>query len=351
MKEKNKINQKIFLIRQNQTKFGGAELYLERVSKVLEDEKISYEIVNSIFPRFLPSWIKVILFNLQVYFFKKEKFYFALDRISCPDIYRAGDGVHKTFLSIEKKSKLNPLHPIYLYLEKKSFLKAKKIIAISEMVKKNIIDAYGIAQEKIDVIHNGIELKDFNYKASYEKIEQEFKINKKTFLILFVGSGFKRKGVKEFLEIISHLKDRDILAFVIGKDKGLNYYKNLADSLGVDNKVIFTGPRTDVDDFFAVSDIFLFPSHYEPFGSVILEAMNMKNAVFTTRQCGGGEALDNDFIMESPTDFSIIPKIENLLEDKDKLKQIKEKNRLKSMEFSIENNIKKTLKVINEVID
>ena len=119
----------------------------------------------------------------------------------------------------------------------------------------------------------------------------------------------------------------------------------------IDNKVIFTGPRTDVDDFFAVSDIFLFPSHYEPFGSVILEAMNMKNAVFTTRQCGGGEALDNYFIMESPTDFSIIPKIENLLEDKDKLKQIKEKNRLKSLEFSIENNLKKTLKVINEVID
>ena len=70
----------------------------------------------------------VIFFNIQVSIFKGKRFYFSLERITCPDIYRAGDGVHKTFLGVEKKSKLNFLHPAYIYLEKRCFQNAKKII-------------------------------------------------------------------------------------------------------------------------------------------------------------------------------------------------------------------------------
>jgi len=107
---------KLFFVRANKTRFGGAEVYLSRLSDALGKKNIEHEVVNSIFPKFLPSWLRVILFNLQVCFNKRGKFYFSLDRISCPDIYRAGDGVHKVFLTIEDKSKLNPLHPIYLFL-------------------------------------------------------------------------------------------------------------------------------------------------------------------------------------------------------------------------------------------
>jgi len=111
----------LILIRGNKTPYGGAENYLCRLSEELQNHRISHKIVNSIFPKFMPSWLRVILFNLQVCLTKKNKFYFSLDRITCPDIYRAGDGVHKVFLAIEEKSKTNLLHPIYLFLEKKMF--------------------------------------------------------------------------------------------------------------------------------------------------------------------------------------------------------------------------------------
>ncbi len=342
---------KIYFIRANKTKYGGAENYLTRLSLEISKQNISHQVINSFFPKFMPSWLRVILFNLQVCLTKADKFYFSLDRISCPDIYRAGDGVHKVFLSIEKKSRTNLLHPIYLFLERKCFNKAKHIISNSQMVKNDIVSTYKINPKKISVIHNGIEIKKFNYQKSFDKLSNEFSINKDQKILLYVGSGFERKGVKEFLQIISKLRNLDIKAFVVGKEKNIEYYQQLSKELDIDRQVIFTGARGDVDDFYTISDIFLFPTHYEPFSNVVLEAMSFENAVFTTRQNGASEILNNDFVMDNPNDFSVITRINHLLENPSKLDDIKKANRLKVKKFSIENNLQKTLKVINEVIN
>jgi len=219
------------------------------------------------------------------------------------------------------------------------------------MVKSEIIFTYKIAPDKISVIHNGVELKKFNYQNSFDKLSNEFSIKKDQKILLYVGSGFKRKGVKEFLQIISKLRNLDIKAFVIGKEKDIEYYQELSLKLKIDDRVIFTGPREDVDDFYTISDIFLLPTHYEPFSNVVLEAMGFENAVFTTKQNGASEVLDSSFIMNNPSDFSIISAIEELFNNPSKLENIKKENRAKSEKFSIENNLKKTLEVINEVIN
>lgn len=344
------LGKKVFFVRSNKTKFGGAENYLSCLSEELSKHKIDYQIINSTLPKFLPSWLRVILFNFSICFFKKKKFYFSLDRVTCPDIYRAGDGVHKVFLSTEKKSKTNLLHPTYIFLEKRCFNKSKCIVANSHMIKQQIIDTYSIQSEKIKIIYNGIKLKEFDYKKSFDKLSKEFTIKKNQPIILYVGSGFKRKGVKEFLQIISKLRTPDIKAFVIGKEKDIDFYINLSQQLHIDNQVIFTGPREDVDDFYAISDIFLLPTHYEPFSNVVLEAMSFENAVFTTKQNGASEVLDSSFIMNNPSDFSIISAIEELFNNPSKLENIKKENRAKSEKFSIENNLSETLKVIDKFI-
>jgi len=228
------LNKKIYLIRSRKTNFGGAENYLKRLSKALKKENIEHEIINSSLPKFLPSWVQVILFNIHLSLIKDDKFYYSLDRISCPDLYRAGDGVHKVFLSIEKKSKINLLHPVYLYLERKCFVNAKSIIANSKMVKKQIINSYNINPDKINIIYNGIELKKLNYQKSYKKLSKEFAIKKKQPLLLYVGNGFKRKGVAEFLHIVSNLSSKNIKAFVVGKEKNIKYYKNLSKKLNME---------------------------------------------------------------------------------------------------------------------
>ena len=343
------MNKKIYFIRSDSTSFGGAENYLYRLSKALTIKKIEHSIIRSTFPKFLPSWLRVVLFNFQVSIIKKDKFYYSLDRITCPDLYRAGDGVHKVFLSIEKKSQLNLLHPIYLYLEKRCFDNAKYIIANSNMVKNQIIDSYKINPNKINVIYNGIELKKSSYEESFRRLSKEFSIKKNQPILLFIGSGFKRKGVEEFLQIISKLATKNIKAFIIGKEKNIKYYHNLSKKLEIDSKVIFTGPRLDVDDFYSISDIFLFPTHYDPFSNVVLEAMNFDNVVFTTSTNGASEILEENFIMKSPNDFKVTYHIDNFLANSSALEAEKIKNKTKSKLFSIEHNLVKTLRVINQI--
>jgi UDP-glucose:(heptosyl)LPS alpha-1,3-glucosyltransferase len=339
----------VHLIRANKTKYGGAENYLSRLSNTLNKQNIDHQVINSIFPKFIPAWLRVILFNLQVCLTKKNKFYFSLDRISCPDIYRAGDGVHKVFLNIEKKSKTNLLHPVYLFLEKICFNRARHIIANSKMIKNEIISTYKIAPEKISVINNGIKVKEFNYQQSFDKLAKEFSLSKSQKILLYVGSGFKRKGVEEFLNIISKLKDLNIKAFIVGKEKSIEYYKKLSKDLNVDKRVVFTGERDDVDDFYTISDIFLLPTHYDPFSNVVLEAMSFKNAVFTTKQNGASEVLDKYFVMNNSSDPLVIPRINKLLKNQSKLDRIKKENRVKSRLFSIEKNVSDTFKIISNL--
>jgi len=351
LKKIKQLSKELNFIRASKNKYGGAERYLSRLDEALIKQNIPHKIIYSRFPNFFPSWLRIILFNIQVLLFKKNKFYFSLERITCPDIYRAGDGVHKIFLQTQNKSILNPLHPIYLFLEKKCFHKAKFIIANSHMVKNQIIDSYGISPNKIKVIYSGIEPKESDYQGSFDRLSKEFLLEQNEFIFLYVGSGFKRKGVKQFIEIISKLEKVNIKAFVIGKEKNFEYYLNLVENLGLRDKVIFTGPREDVNDFYNISDIFILPTHYEPFSNVILEALQSMNVVFTTKQNGASEILDDKYIMKTPDDLSILNVINALFDDKAMLEKVKRENRILSKKFSIEKNLHETLEIINEAIN
>jgi len=225
------------------------------------------------------------------------------------------------------------------------FKNAKKIIANSKMVKEQIISTYNIEPSKIEVIYNGIPLKE---KVDFSDLVKKFNIKNEK-IILYVGSGFKRKGVKEALEMVSKLKG-NFKFFIVGKDKNINWYKDYAKKLNLNNKAIFTGVRNDVDKFYSMADIFLFPTHYEPFSNVVLEALNFECAVITTAQNGASEVLDKDFIMKDPKDFKT-KLLEKFLNNENFLNKVKTKNKQISKNFSIEENVNKTLKVINETLN
>lgn len=328
---------------------GGAENYLLRLSKELEKQGIEHGIIHSTAPEYLSSWIKALLFNARACRVKNNDFYFSLERVVCADIYRAGDGVHKEFLKV-KKRKLNPLNIVYLYLERKCFQNCQIIIANSNMIKKQIMDAYGIDSAKISVVYNGINVKKSCYNQSLSKLSQEFNLCFDKKIILFVGSGFERKGVHEFLLIISKLKETNFHAFVVGKEKKMGHYKSIAKSLQIEKLVTFTGQRHDVDDFYAISDILLFPTKYEPFSNVVLEAMSFNNVVFTTKQNGAHEILEKRYVLQTPEDLSVVPAIESLLKNSQELEQVKRKNFSKVQGFTMEKNARETMAIVNNFL-
>jgi len=340
---------KIVFLRRQYTPYGGAEKHFQRlVDEIRRRDLYDVELRHITQPKWLPSWLKLPLYDLQVCRHRdRNALYFSNDRLSCLDIHRAGGGTHKSFLKT-KGFTLNPLHPVYLWLERRTLQNAREIIAISEMVKRDIVQDYGIDERKITVIYNGIEIEEINKKEVERRrklVLQEFGVANDIPIILYVGSGFERKGVREFLHILTRLQS-SFHAFVVGKEKRMGKYRDIARSLGLSEKVTFTGPRKDVANFYCTSDLFLFPTRYEPFGSVILEAMLYANAVVTTRQCGGGEVLIHEPRMEDSEDYAIAGYIDELLKNPEKLHAIQDDNQRIARNYSIKKNVDETIKVI-----
>lgn len=331
----------IHFLRLKAGNFGGAENYLKRLQSELTKREIKFENINSRSPSFFPSWLRASLFSFFTCKDKKDKLYFSLERITCPDIYRAGDGVHREFLKT-KKSGLNPLHFVYLFIEKRLFQNAKLIIANSNMIKNQIISNYQIDEKKIKVIYNGVKHKSVDSKK-VEELKKELNLDETKKTILFVGSGFERKGVKEFLQTLSKLTCK-YNALIVGKDKNMQKYKDLADNLGLHVK--FLGKRDDVESFYFLSDIFLFPTKYEPFSNVILEAMSFKCVAFTTTQNGASEILPSEQIINE----NLPQKIDSLLQNSTILKAKQEVNYRISLNFTIEKNTTQTLKSIDKFL-
>ncbi len=347
---------KIIFIRQKHTDFGGAERYLQRLNSVLKEEGFRTEILHSTLPRWLPSWLKALLFSRQICKTKNRttngerqttKIYFSLDRITCPDIFRAGDGVHKAFLETKGFS-LNPLHLSYLWLEKRTFKNAKLIIANSELVKRQILRFYPeTGEDKIHVVYNGVPIPERFDKAQVKRsLAEEFGFDPSLPVLLFVGSGFERKGAREFLRILSKLQT-PYYALIVGKEKRIEKYRAEAKALELMDRVSFTGPRNDVERFFEGSDLLLFPTRYEPFSNVVLEALSYGTVALTTRQNGASEILPFEWVMERPDDLAIAETIDRLLSNHDDLKRASTQARSIAEKYPIQRNVQETLDLIH----
>lgn len=344
------MRKKITFVREKFNPYGGAERYFQRLINTLK-KLGDYEIELLEFPQpsWMPSWLKMLIFNYQACRAKKECFYFSNDRITCLDIHRAGGGTHKAFLKTKGFS-LNPLHPVSLWIEKRTLENARLIIANSRKVKTDILESYDIPSKKIEIIYNGVPIHDFDKNVSRSRLKKEFQVDENEKIILYVGSGFERKGVWEFLEILSRVK-KDFKAFIVGKEKRMGKYIRYAKKLGLQDKVFFTGPRKDVETFYAASDIFLFPTRYEPFSNVVLEALSFENIVFTTRQNGAHEILEEHFVMNSPNDYSVVERIDAYLGNDSNLAKAQKKARELAKQYSIERNVSKTIQVIEKAFE
>ena len=340
---------KIVFLRTNPNAVGGAERYLRRLVKAINELGIQTEIRSYLGDAGISSWKKALNFNRQVKRQKKEdEFYFSLERVSCADIYRAGDGVHKVYRATKSFWWLNPLNFVYPYLEKKCFKNSQKIITNSNFIKEQIITTYGIEPEKITTIYNGVNLPQKVQKAEAKlALCEEFGLKFELATLLFVGNGFKRKGLKEFLLLASKLKT-PVNTLIVGKDKNISSYKRLAKKLGLN--AYFVGEQKSTAKFYEASDIFIFPTHYEPFSNVVLEALSFKNVVFTTAQNGASEILEDKFVLQSPNDESAIEFIDEILANHQLLASLQEKAYELSLNFSIEKNAALTLDVIKDAL-
>ncbi|MBI1921530.1 MAG: glycosyltransferase family 4 protein [Geobacter sp.] len=373
---------KIALVRQKYTPFGGAERYMARLVEGLvarghkvhvfaakwDAENVTGVTLHRVPVVSLSGWLKALTFAWNCRrMLQGERFdvIFSLERTIFQDIYRAGDGCHRQWLVQKSLGKpdwsrfatlCNPLHHAYLFLEKKLFTdeRLRAIIANSGMVRDDIIRHYGVSPEKIRVVYNGLDPAQFEFGRREEcrgALAREFSLNSELRL-LYVGSGFERKGVPALLRAVSRL-EMPFRLFVVGKGN-LRRFQRMAELLGIADRVIFTGPRRDVETFYLGSDLFVFPTLYDPFSNATLEAMLCGLPVVTTSFNGVAELVENGvngWVVPDPLDVDGLASAIMRLASSPDLAQIGIEARKTAAGLTMERNTSETLRVIEELVE
>jgi len=313
-----------------------------------------------------PGWLKALTFSRSCRsIVEREQFdvVFSLERTLRQDIYRAGDGCHRQWLILKNQGKgivhkawtwLNPLQLAYIWLERRMFTDPglKAIIANSSRGKEDIIRLYGVEPARIHVVYNGIDPVPVDQGRTLEcrrSVAEEFKLGDELRL-LYVGSGFKRKGVAAAIRAAAQLSVPYRL-FIVGKGNA-SRYRRLARNLGIHDRVVFTGPRNDAERFYQGCDIFIFPTLYDPFSNATLEAMAHGLPVITSQYNGVSELIrhgENGFIVQSPLDIAAISDCLQALTDCALRRSMGEQAAKTASAFTMRRNIQETLDVIRRV--
>lgn len=180
-------------------------------------------------------------------------------------------------------------------LEWLSCYEAWRVIICSEYMSREIQYLFQVPKDKIDIVENGVNRAEFTADPPRRFRENYAHPSEK--LVFFVGRLVQEKGVQVLIEAIPEiLAHHPQVKFVIaGKGPKEGDLKHQAQRMGVDNRCYFTGFISDEirNNLYQVCDLAVFPSLYEPFGIVALEAMAARVPVLVTNVGGMGEIVED----------------------------------------------------------
>jgi len=232
----------------------------------------------------------------------------------------------------------------------------KARIVVSQSMKGEFIRHYGDAAESIIVIPNGVDLKMFNpanWLFYRDSLRRRYGISRSEPVLMFAGGDWERKGVLYVIEALSLLPRPDVKLLVIGSGDE-KFYGQLAELKQVRERIIFVPYSSNLWEYYAASDVFVFPTIYEPFGLVIVEAMASGLPVIASRVAGAADLITdgvNGLLLREPSDVSdLAAKIELLLSNVELRKTMGERARETAEKISWDRVALKTIDVYNRIL-
>jgi len=165
----------------------------------------------------------------------------------------------------------------------------RAVICNSPMVTDEIVQYYGVDRSKLHVIYNGVDTAYFHPSVAEnfrEEVRASNGIAQDVPLLLYVGSGFERKGVPQLLRAFAQMDNREARLVIVGADRKLKAMRQMATQLGLDRRVLFTVPVKDVRPWYGAADAFVLPTLYDPCPNAALEAMACGLPMLTSETCG-----------------------------------------------------------------
>lgn len=284
-------------------------------------------------------------------------FLFSLERVLACDCYRAGDGVHAAWL--ERRARYEPAwkswwrnrrdkHHEMLRLEETMFRgeAARSVIANSKMVRDEIIRHFGYPEEKIHVVYNGVPpaLSPEEAAKARAEVRCELGLHDRDYVVLFAGSGWDRKGLRFAVQAINEAAVANPTLLVAGSGRKQWMPRS--------SRTRYLGPVTGISRWLAAADVFILPTLYDPFSNACLEALAAGLPVITTASNGFAEIIQKDaegHVVEDPTDIRELALAMEYWAPPERREAVKAQLREKGRRFSMEENVRATLEVIETV--
>jgi UDP-glucose:(heptosyl)LPS alpha-1,3-glucosyltransferase len=282
---------------------------------------------------------------------EKESFQIihSFTRTAYQDILRLGGGIHKEYLAQTDRAystlgrwwrKIRPKERYELGLEYNSFAptSSKAIVAVSQRVKDEAIRHYNVPPGKIVVIHNGVDATEFKPSAEARGlIRNQLGLAEDDYTLLFVGTGFRRKGLDYAIEAVDRVPSARLV--VAGEGRARPH-----------PRVLMLGRRTDVSHLYAAADAFIFPTLYDPFPNATLEAMASGIPIIVSRIAGTSELIDGDsIVVEEPWNIDELTGAVKTLEDPAVRKPMGEAARRKAQTRPIAKVVDENLQLYEQV--
>ena len=260
------------------------------------------------------------------------------------------------------------------WIENHAYNSADGIIAVSQQMKTDVIEAYGVSPEKVTVIHNGID-PEF-YKPTFNNdLLIEFGINPEVPFVLFVGRITRQKGISQLIASAKYFNKNCQVVLCAGAPDTPEIAKETEELIANlkkerDGIILISEmlPRDKVKVLYSHARVFACPSLYEPFGIINLEAMSCETPVVGSAVGGIPEIIvegktgnlielesisRTNFNPKNPEKFQkdFASKINALLDDENLAKSMGKEGRKRVLDiFSWESIAKTTYNYYGEVI-
>ncbi len=220
----------------------------------------------------------------------------------------------------------------------------RAVIAISDMVKQDMMRWYQIPEERIHVVYNGVDIERFHprNRRYREEIRRRHGI-KDEFVLLFVSNNFRMKGLVSLIKALAGTKKENsppFRLFVLGRDRQESY-SVLARQMGVSEEVIFVGSSDEPEKYYGASDLLVHPTFYDACSLTVLEALASGLPVITTCFNGAGGIItqgQEGFVISDPRDDQVLSEKISFFLSRETLKKASVAARSLAERHSLERN-------------
>lgn len=205
-------------------------------------------------------------------------------------------GTEKVIISVRNKHSSSSPTKLHFMKNAWVFKQADAIVAISKMVKKDLVDAFGVDEQRITPIYNPCYIDTINSKIQEnvftDKEKNFFRVNKGK-IVITAGRLEPQKGqwhlIRAFKKVVSSVPNAKLI--ILGQGTEKKYLETLIKELHLDNNIKMLGYKANPYPYIAYSDLFAFTSVFEGLGNILVECMACKLPVVSSDYPYGAKEL------------------------------------------------------------